>query len=513
MGPRPTGRGHLLAARHAEQPGTGLRLPVVNGSRATEGWRWSRGRPCPWDDLVRDDVLSRPGRARPRLRHRHRVRRLARPPVDVPAETVSDGAGAPWTSTSPTRRRRSADRQRRAVAADAAAVRGGRQGEHRTCRCTSRTATPVEVALELEAGGTGRRCGRSTTGSSRGRSTGGWSARRRSRCRPTCRSATTAAGALRRTDGHRRPDRHPGLARPARGGRPSAAPGGSPPSSTASARAQSWGVGDLADLTDLAVWSAAELGADFVLVNPLHAAEPVAPHGALAVPAHVAPVLQPALPAGRADPRVRRPAAADRGARSTALRRQRARARSTTPTSSTATPPGPPSAAALRDRARGAAQRRPRARLRRATGAARARRCDDFATWCVLAEEHGTDWRDWPAELQDAALPGGGGVRRRARRRGRLRVLAAVGARRAARSTRRPRRVGAGMALGIMHDLAVGVHPRRRRRVAAAGRRTPQGVTVGAPPDPYNQIGQDWSQPPWRPDRLGRARPTRRSAT
>jgi 4-alpha-glucanotransferase len=28
------------------------------------------------------------------------------------------------------------------------------------------------------------------------------------------------------------------------------------------------------------------------------------------------------------------------------------------------------------------------------------------------------------------------------------------------------------------------------------------GVTVGAPPDAFNQVGQDWSQPPWRPDRL-----------
>ena len=27
-------------------------------------------------------------------------------------------------------------------------------------------------------------------------------------------------------------------------------------------------------------------------------------------------------------------------------------------------------------------------------------------------------------------------------------------------------------------------------------------MTVGAPPDAYNQQGQDWSQPPWRPDRL-----------
>jgi 4-alpha-glucanotransferase len=27
-------------------------------------------------------------------------------------------------------------------------------------------------------------------------------------------------------------------------------------------------------------------------------------------------------------------------------------------------------------------------------------------------------------------------------------------------------------------------------------------MTVGAPPDPFNQNGQDWAQPPWRPDRL-----------
>src|SRR5262249_37837899 len=40
---------------------------------------------------------------------------------------------------------------------------------------------------------------------------------------------------------------------------------------------QSWGIGDLADLADLSVWSAAEHDADFVLVNPLHAAAPVAP--------------------------------------------------------------------------------------------------------------------------------------------------------------------------------------------------------------------------------------------
>jgi 4-alpha-glucanotransferase len=40
---------------------------------------------------------------------------------------------------------------------------------------------------------------------------------------------------------------------------------------------RSWCIGDLADLADLATWSAAEHSAGFVLVNPLHAAEPVAP--------------------------------------------------------------------------------------------------------------------------------------------------------------------------------------------------------------------------------------------
>ena len=57
------------------------------------------------------------------------------------------------------------------------------------------------------------------------------------------------------------------------------------------------------------------------------------------------------------------------------------------------------------------------------------------------------------------------------------------------------------MALGVMHDLAVGVNSRGADAWALqdsyAG-----GVTVGVPPDAFNQHGQDWNQPPWRPDRL-----------
>ena len=58
------------------------------------------------------------------------------------------------------------------------------------------------------------------------------------------------------------------------------------------------------------------------------------------------------------------------------------------------------------------------------------------------------------------------------------------------------------MPLGVVHDLAVGVHPERRRRLGAAGRPRPRTSRSGAPPDAFNQQGQDWSQPPWRPDRL-----------
>ena len=57
------------------------------------------------------------------------------------------------------------------------------------------------------------------------------------------------------------------------------------------------------------------------------------------------------------------------------------------------------------------------------------------------------------------------------------------------------------MALGIMHDLAVGVHPYGADAWALRDTYA-QGISVGAPPDPYNQNGQNWSQPPWRPDRL-----------
>ncbi|MCB1292885.1 MAG: 4-alpha-glucanotransferase, partial [Mycobacterium sp.] len=125
---------------------------------------------------------------------------------------------------------------------------------------------------------------------------------------------------------------------------------------------------------------------------------------------------------------------------------------------------------------------------------------ENFATWCALAEKHGGDWRRWPAELQ---RPGGPGVAEFVERhrpavdfhcwlQWQLDDQLAQAQSQALRT---------GMALGIVHDLAVGVHPTgadawSMQDVLALG------VTAGAPPDEFNQLGQDWSQPPWRPDRL-----------
>jgi len=55
-----------------------------------------------------------------------------------------------------------------------------------------------------------------------------------------------------------------------------------------------------------------------------------------------------------------------------------------------------------------------------------------------------------------------------------------------------------------MHDLAVGVHPDSADAWALQDVLA-QGVSVGAPPDMYNQLGQNWSQPPWRPEALADA--------
>ena len=260
---------------------------------------------------------------------------------------------------------------------------------------------------------------------------------------------------------------------------------------------QSWGVGDLADLADLAVWSGRELGADFVLINPLHAAEPSAP---------MEP--SPYLPTSRRffNPLYLRVEEVPEYAGLSAEARGRVDAiaadvhaaldggdvidRDTAWTAKRA---------AL-EIVHQVARSEEREAAFRAYCEAEAEALDDFATWRVLADEHGMDFRTWPSDLRDASSDAVAAVRTWREQAVDFETwlqwlldeqLAAAQA-----SARE-----AGMALGTMHDLAVGVHPGgadawRMRSTYA------EGVSVGAPPDPFNQLGQDWSQPPWQPQRL-----------
>jgi 4-alpha-glucanotransferase len=257
----------------------------------------------------------------------------------------------------------------------------------------------------------------------------------------------------------------------------------------------SWGFGDLADLTDLAVWAAARHGADYVLVNPLHAASPTAPME----PSPYLPTSRrfvnplylrvEAIPefawlAKRDRVHTRRKAVQSRASKSAVIDRD--------------------GVWAAKRKALNLVYRVPRSAGRELAFEAFKERegtaLDDFATWCSLAEKHGGDWRQWPKSLQHPANPAVAEFAHRHER--------AVDFHRWMQwqlddqlAHAQSEALRAGMTLGIMHDLAVGVHPSGAdawslQEVLALG------VTAGAPPDEFNQLGQDWSQPPWRPDRL-----------
>ncbi|OAA21599.1 4-alpha-glucanotransferase [Frankia sp. EI5c] len=251
------------------------------------------------------------------------------------------------------------------------------------------------------------------------------------------------------------------------------------------ASAGSWAIGDYADLATIAGWSGRD-GADVLLVNPLHAAAPTFPvepspyspaSRRFVSPLYLRPELLPEYL--QATDEVR--AEVDRLAR-------RAREEGI--------------ADGLLDRDAVWRSKLAALELLFATASAGAGRpsdgaLGDFALWCALAERHGRDWRTWPEDLRDPAGPA---------------VEAARGqlADRVAFHTWLQRRcddqlaaaqsaaTAAGMRVGIVHDLAVGVDPGgadawAMRGVLAAG------ASVGAPPDGFNQQGQDWGLPPWRP--------------
>ena len=239
----------------------------------------------------------------------------------------------------------------------------------------------------------------------------------------------------------------------------------------------SWGIGDLADLRTVRRM-AADQGAGFLLINPLHAVAPTAGQEA-----------SPYLPATR---RFRNPiylrVAEVPGADGVDLEDDAGRALSEGP---------------LIDRdAVWARKREVLMRIFFAHGGGEAfarwreeqgQTLQDWATWAAIAEEHGGDWHGWPEELR---RPTGAELARYVEQHGAvvafhawlqwaldLQFTAATGD------------------MTVIQDLPIGV--------AGGGADAwtwqdvlAEGVSVGAPPDAFNSQGQDWGSPPLIPWRL-----------
>ncbi|MBA2768345.1 MAG: 4-alpha-glucanotransferase [Sporichthyaceae bacterium] len=264
---------------------------------------------------------------------------------------------------------------------------------------------------------------------------------------------------------------------------------------------RSWAHGDLDDLAELARWSGDRLGAGFVLVNPLHAPSPttpIEPSPYLPVtrrfvsPLYIRVELVPehAYLAGAVRTEIERTALLQRSLNAADVLLDRDAVWEAKRSALSVLHSVPRSPARAADYAEFLAREGEGLR--------------NFATWCALAEMHGAVWSTWPEALQD---PTSAEVMRHRDELAAERVdfycwLQWVLDEQLAAAQRRARE--SGMPLGVVHDLAVGVHPDGADTWALQDVMA-RGVTVGAPPDAFNQLGQDWSQPPWRPDRLAQA--------
>ena len=258
--------------------------------------------------------------------------------------------------------------------------------------------------------------------------------------------------------------------------------------------ASSWGIGDAADLADLAA-VCADKGADFLLVNPVHASQPVSPLE-----------TSPYLPVSRRwlNPIYIRPESIEEYA--------------SLPQASRA------AIEQLRDETRQFATREDLIDRDRSWDAKRTAlelifaaprsyhrqsqldrfierggsELSNYALWCALVEREGTI--ELPEDLARSSAP-----------RVELESLELadrvdfyqwcqwVAAEQLEHAQHVAREVG--MEIGIMADLAVGVHPYGSEKWSRP-ELFASGMSVGAPPDVYSQQGQNWSQPPWSPRSL-----------
>lgn len=260
---------------------------------------------------------------------------------------------------------------------------------------------------------------------------------------------------------------------------------------------RSWGIGDLGDLEDMADIAGRKHGFDYLLVNPLHADRPTTPVEASpylpttrrffnSLYIRVENIRETAQLSPKQFGKVRE--AARRFEKANTRTKKLDRDRTFT--------------AKLRalERVHKVERSTARESAYRAFVEREGPGLRDFAIWSALAEKFGPQDPVW---ADRAAHPRTDFVReQRAKLADRIDFHmwlqwicdeqladAQSGA------------LDAGMDIGIMHDLAVGV-ARGGADAWALGDVLASGVTVGAPPDDFNQQGQNWNQPPWDPDRL-----------
>ncbi|WP_055428237.1 4-alpha-glucanotransferase [Bifidobacterium aesculapii] len=295
--------------------------------------------------------------------------------------------------------------------------------------------------------------------------------------------------------------------------------------------AESWGVGDYGDLRRLAADAAERSGADFMLINPAHAGAPVPP-------------LEPSpyLPQSRRFLNVTyiRPQdipeyahAADGASDDSSAAGDVTPANSPSPANSSA--PAGTSHNSLRARVRELhalvsprngdpdplnlnaswqAKREalrlifesPRSPEREAAFEAFKRQSgsdlDAFAAWCVAFEVWGAPWEtdSWFLHTNRDSPEVKALVEEHHDLFEFNRWLQWIADEQLTAAQRAAKR--AGMAVGLMLDMAVGVHALGVDAWWNPERFAGRGVTVGCPPDFYNQQGQDWGQPPFHPQYL-----------
>lgn len=265
--------------------------------------------------------------------------------------------------------------------------------------------------------------------------------------------------------------------------------------------AQSWGVGDFEDLKTLLVQSKSKTNADFMLINPLHAGEPISP----LTPSPYLPVSRRFVNFTYIRPEsIEEYQSLDDGTRAQIgeLHNQ------VEPLNGDAQLIDRDAMWRVKMRAlwlifkagRGAARQLAFDQFKRQTG----EELESYATWCLCYDKWGapnSDEDNWERRYSKESPEVMGLCEQFPDTLDFYRWLEWVATGQLQSAQQSAQR--AGMKIGIMSDMAVGVHP-AGSDVWWNPERFAKGATVGAPPDYFNQQGQDWSQPPLNPMELER---------